>query len=84
MAYIANRSGIADYMQPVVVGTDITDYERCVGLWVGTGGNINATFIGGEQTTIMGVTGGSPIPARVRQVRAGTTAGQILAMMVSQ
>lgn len=85
MAFISNKSGIPDYSVAVAPSDtqDIPNAGRCVGLWVGSGGDLSVVYDGGEEDVLHGVQGGVPLSGRFRRVNdTNTTASQISALMV--
>ena len=86
MGYIGNMSGIPEYALAVTPSdsADIADGGRCVGLYVGTAGDVTVVFDrrpDSETVTFVGVPAGSPVPGRIRRVmHTGTDADDIVAL----
>lgn len=69
------------YVTPVTPddNTDLATVSRA--LYVGTGGNIALTLVGGSTATFTNVQDGAVLPLRVSRVlNAGTSASDILAL----
>ena len=88
MGYIGNLSGIAEYAAEVTPadGADIPNGGRCIGIYVGTAGDLAVRFDGrpdsdSETTTFVGVPAGAVIPARIRRVmNTNTDASDLVAL----
>lgn len=62
-------------------GSPITGIDNGAVLYLGTGGNLTITTVGGQKVTLTNVANGSFIPIQVRRVWAtGTSASSILAL----
>ena len=58
---------------------DLEEYTRAI--YVGSTGNLEVIMAGDEHViTLIGVLAGSLLPLRVKQIRAGTTATNIVAL----
>jgi hypothetical protein len=65
----------------VLAGATITGIDNGACLYIGTGGNLTITTIGGQTVTLTNLADGVFIPIQVRRVFAtGTTASDILAL----
>lgn len=65
----------------VLSGATITGIDNGACLYIGTGGNITITTIGGQTVTLTNLADGVFVPIQVRRVFAtGTTASNILAL----
>jgi hypothetical protein len=62
-------------------GSPITGIDNGAVLYIGTGGNLTITTVGGQTVTLSNVANGSFIPIQVKRVWAtGTSASSILAL----
>lgn len=65
----------------VLSGSAITGVDNGACLFVGTGGSLTITTIGGQTVTLTNIANGQFIPIQVKKVFAtGTTASNILAL----
>jgi hypothetical protein len=70
-----------DNQDITIAGSPITGIENGVLLYVGTGGNLTITTIGGQTVTLSSVQSGSYVPIQVKKVWAtGTTANNLIAL----
>ena len=70
-----------DSQDITISGSPITGIENGVLLYVGTGGNLTITTIGGQTVTLSSVQSGSYVPIQVKKVWAtGTTANNLIAL----
>lgn len=58
--------------------TDLDEYTRA--LYVGGAGNVTVLTAGGDTVTFVGVVGSTILPIRCRQVKAATTATNIIGL----
>lgn len=60
-------------------GADLADSTRAI--YVGVGGDVKVTTVGGDTVTFVGATAGSVLPIRAKKVFAtGTTATNLVGM----
>ena len=70
-----------DSQNLVLSGSSIVGIDNGACLFIGTGGNITITTIGGQTVTLTNLADGVFIPIQVKKVFAtGTTASDILAL----
>jgi hypothetical protein len=70
-----------DSQDITIAGSPITGIENGVLLYVGTGGDLTITTIGGQTVTLVNIADGSYVPIQVKKVWAtGTTANNLIAL----
>jgi hypothetical protein len=70
-----------DSQDITIAGSPITGIENGVLLYVGTGGDLTITTIGGQTVTLVNIADGSYVPIQVKKVWVtGTSASDILAL----
>jgi hypothetical protein len=70
-----------DSQDITIAGSPITGIENGVLLYVGTGGDLTITTIGGQTVTLVNIADGSYVPIQVKKVWVtGTSASNILAL----
>jgi hypothetical protein len=60
--------------------SDFADGVQARGLYIGGAGDVVVITTGGDTVTFAGVQAGTILPVSVKQVRASTTAGNILGL----
>jgi hypothetical protein len=80
-AFNAQAVTPSDSQDLLLSGSPIEGVENGALLYVGTGGGLTITTLGGQQVTLANVPDGSYVPIQVRKVWAtGTSASNILAL----
>jgi hypothetical protein len=80
-AFNAETVSPNDSQDITLSGSPITGIENGACLYIGTGGNLTITTIGGQTIQLTNVANGSFIPIQVKRVWAtGTSASGILAL----
>jgi hypothetical protein len=80
-AFNAESVSPNDSQDLLLSGSPIEGVENGALLYVGTGGTLTVTTLGGQQVTLTNVPNGSYVPIQVKKVWAtGTSASDILAL----
>lgn len=71
--------GVGDGFAITPADADLTDIPRA--LWVGTAGNLTVIMASGATLLLKNVPAGSLLPIKVSQVKAATTAADIVGLL---